>query len=139
MIDEEEDDVENLLKRKISWKAILKGFFGLIMLGGAVLLIQFSRSEEGINYTYFFLAITLMCVASSIMVPIPERKKEVRHTISLLKCEKCGSLRVQDYMDGDFVYKDTETPCKQCSGNYKIHEVYSLKLKSTGKKKTIDQ
>jgi hypothetical protein len=133
MIDEEEEDIEKLLKRRISWKSLLKGIFGLLFLGGAILLIQFSQTADGVNYTFFLLGITLMCMASTIMVPIPKKEKDVRHTISILKCEKCGSERVQDYKDGDFVHKDSKIACKNCDGHYKIQQVYSLKLKPKAK------
>ena len=135
MIDEEEEDFEKILKRKISWKKLLKGTLGLIFLGGAFFLIEFSRSEEGINYTYFLLGITLMCMASTLMVPIPKKTKDLRHTVSILKCEKCGIERVRDYQDGDFVFKITSVNCETCNKPFKIQQVYSLKLKTKVKKK----
>lgn len=139
MIDEEEEDVEEKLKRKISWKAVLKGIIGFLLLGGGFVLIQFSQSGDTTNTTYLILGITLLCMASSVMVPVPQKKKEVRHTISILKCKKCGYERVHDYAEGDFVFKETIMPCDKCDGNFQISKVYSLKLKSKGKKKTTKE
>lgn len=136
MIDEEEEDVDKLLKRKISWKGVLKAILGFILIGGSVFLIQISQRGEEINTTYFMLGIVLMCMASTVMVPVPRKKKEIRHTVSILECEKCGSKRVHDYTDGDFVYKSTGIPCINCDGQYKILRVFSLKLKTKGKSKS---
>jgi len=136
MIDEEEENVEDLLKRKISWKAVLKGLLGLILLGGAFTLITISQQGEGINITYFMFGVVLLCMASSIMVPKPKKKKELRHTVSIHRCDKCGEKRVHDYKEGDFVHKDSGIVCEKCAGTYKIFEVYSIKLKPRSKKKT---
>jgi thiol:disulfide interchange protein len=133
MIDEEEEDVEKLLKRRISWKNMLKGILGLILLGGAFALITIAQQGGGINTLYLMFGILLMCMASSVMMPNRKKKKDLRHTISVLQCEKCGTKRVHDYKEGDFVYKQTNIPCEQCHTNYKIIEVYSLKLKSSAK------
>ncbi len=134
MIDQDEEDVEKLLKRKISWKSIIKGVLGLILLVGGVLLIEYFRRTQ--NSTYMLLGIVLLCMGSSVMVPIPQKKNELRHTISILKCDNCGSERVQDYKEGDFVFKDTEITCRDCSSTYLIHNVYSVKLKSKARKKS---
>ena len=107
MIDEEEEDVEKILKRRISWKNVLKGILGFILLAGGVTLIQLGQSSESINYTYIILGIFLLCMSSSLLVQPPKKKKDVRHTISILQCQKCGLERVQDYKDGDYVFKDT--------------------------------
>lgn len=136
MIEEDEEDIEKILKRKISWKALLKSILGIILFVGSIFLIQYSQRGESINTTYFILGIMLMCIASSVMVPNPKKKKEVLHTVSILKCEKCGVERVHDYKDGDYVYKDTGIPCEKCDGSYKILCVYSLKLKSKGRTKS---
>ena len=136
MIDDEEEDVEKILKRRISWKAVLKGILGFLLLGGGFVLIQIAQSSENINYTYFVSGIFLMCMASSVLVQVPKKKKEVRHTIWVLKCQKCGFERVNDYTDGDFVFKDTGIKCPNCEGTFKIQKVYSLKLKSKGRAKT---
>ena len=135
MIDEEEEDVEKLLKGKISWKAVFKGIFGFLLMGGAFVLITISQQGEEMNVTYFIFGIVLLCMASSIMVPVPKKKKDLRHTVSVLKCEKCGNERVHDYKEGDFVFKDTGIICDKCSLKYKILKVYSIKLKPQGKKK----
>ncbi|TFG19225.1 MAG: hypothetical protein EU530_06815 [Promethearchaeota archaeon] len=136
MIDEEEEDVEKLLKRKISWKSVFKGLLGLILLGGAFTLITISRQGGEINITYFMFGIVLLCIASSVMVPVPKKKNELRHTVSIHKCAKCGNKRVHDYKEGDFVHKDSGIMCEECAGNYKIFEVYSIKLKARKKTKT---
>lgn len=136
MIDEEEEDVDKLLKRKISWKGVLKAILGFTLIGGSVFLIQISQQGEEINTTYLMLGIVLMCMASTVMVPIPRKKKDVRHTVSVLECEICDSKRVHDYANGDFVYKNTGISCTNCDGQYKILRVYSLKLKSKGKSKS---
>ena len=134
MIDPEEEDVEKLLKRKISWKAVLKGILGLLLLGGAFFLITTFQNTQ--DSTYLILGIVLMCMASSILVPIPQKKNELRHTLTILKCDQCGSERVQDYKEGDFVFKDTGIPCRDCNSTYKILNVYSVKLKPKSRMKT---
>ena len=135
MIDEEEENIEKLLKRKISWKNLLKGILGFILLGCAFLLITLAQQGEEVNTTYFMFGIVLICLGSSIMMPNRKKKKELRHTISILQCEECGNKRVQDYRDGDFVFKKTDSQCEKCKNQFKIIEVNSVKLKTGTKTK----
>lgn len=125
---EEEKTPEEILKRKITWKSVLKNIITFIMLFGAFILITYFSSPESLGSTGMFLGITLLCIASSLMVPMDEDKKDVKQTLTTLKCEKCSKTIIKDYQEGDFVFKMADL-CPQCNIPMKIQEIYQVKLK----------
>ncbi|MHA1727746.1 MAG: hypothetical protein ACTSWY_03330 [Promethearchaeota archaeon] len=130
MIDEEDEEIEDLLKRKISWKVILKGTLAFILMGSAYMLIQFSSD-------WMFFGILIMCLASSLMVPSQKEKRVIRQTLSFLKCDKCSIQQVKDYEEGDFIFKEAGI-CPKCGNSLKISLIYSVKLKEKEEKKKKD-
>lgn len=125
---EEEKSPEEILKRKITWKSVLKNIITFIMLFGAFILITYFSSAETLGSTGMFLGITLLCIASSLMVPMDEDKKDLKHTLTMMKCEKCSKTIIKDFQEGDYVFKSADN-CPQCNVPMKIQEIYQVKLK----------
>lgn len=130
--DSENEDPEELLKRKISWKSVLKGIFVGIIMIGSVVIIQLSRMGV-ISGNWLWVGFILLCISSSLIVPRKHEEKPMRQTLSLLKCEKCGIQKVRDYLDGDYIYKPVGV-CSKCNEKMQIMEIYSVKLKEKSKK-----
>ena len=122
MIESEEKEIEELLKNKISWKSILKGILAFIFMGTAYVFINFFSDFSLVGFI-------LLCLSSVLMIPQIKQEEKNRLTISISVCEnaKCGKNRVQDYEPGDFVFKISGS-CSNCGGNFRIKEIYSVKL-----------
>ncbi|MHA1821366.1 MAG: hypothetical protein ACTSVC_12900 [Promethearchaeota archaeon] len=132
MIEDEDKDVEELLKHKISWKSVLKTIVIFILMLISYFLIQFAgKSGGGSNWS--ILGFTLLCIASSLMVPEKKEEKLVRQTLSNLKCEQCGKVLIRDYKEGDYIFKRVGK-CPECKGTMYVSEIYSVKITDDPKK-----
>jgi len=123
MIQEEEEDIEDILKHKISWMGILKGsIVGLFTVTAYIIITYFPL--------WSILGIVLILLSVLLMLPQLPDRDSLRQTKSVLNCEnkECGTRKVRDYEDGDFVFK-TGGICPKCNSNFKITEIYSIKLK----------
>lgn len=122
MSQEEEENIEDILKSIYPWKGFLKGFIVVLFMVTAYITITFFPS-------WSILGVVLLILSALFMIPeLPDQEKK-RQTLSVLKCEniECGTQKVKDYEDGDFVFKIGGI-CPKCNNNYKIIEIYSKKL-----------
>ncbi len=122
MIQEEEENIEDILKSINPWKGFLKGFIVVLFMVIAYVTITYFPS-------WSILGIVLLILSALFMIPeLPDQDKK-RQTLSVLKCEniECGNQIVRDYEDGDFVF-NISTICPKCNTNFKIIEIYSKKL-----------
>ena len=126
---QEEEDIEDILKRKIPWKGILKGLFVVLFLGTAYIIITYFP-------LWFLFGIVLIILSVLLMIPQLPEEDSLRQTLSVLKCEnkECGTQKVRNYEDGDFVFK-TGGICPKCNSNFKIIEIYSIKIKPDDEQK----
>ena len=129
MIDEEEDD--EILKKGVSFKKVLKNvvLLGLIIVGA--LFIYMGGTDQMTN---FFLGFTLICIGSTLIQIQKQEEEPTRQTLSILKCEKCEVTKVRNYESGDFVFKIVDS-CDNCDDIMKIKQIYSVKLKKSTVKK----
>ena len=70
----------------------------------------------------------LICTASmlvQIQKPPPE---PIRQTLTILGCTICGLVKVRNYIDGDFVFRETGK-CNECNNPMEIKQIYSVRLK----------
>ena len=131
MIDEEEDD--EILKKGVSFKKVLKNvvLLGLIVVGA--LFIYMGGTDQMTN---FLIGFTLICIGSTLIQIQKQEEEPTRQTLSILKCEKCEVTKVRNYESGDFVFKIVDS-CDNCDDTMKINQIYSVKLKkSTAKKQS---
>ena len=94
----------------------------------AFLLINLSGKEGGLGSSGVVTGFLLLCIASSLMIPMENKNKVIKQTLTSSKCDKCSQLVISDYKDGDFVFKNSGK-CPNCDGNLKVIEIYSVKLK----------
>lgn len=123
MIDEEDD--EEILKKKRSLKSILKNLalIGLVAIG--VIFMYMGEPDPTVNLMIGFFFI---CLATSILQMKKNPSDPVRQTLTILKCNSCGAVSVRNYESGDFIFKSTEV-CTKCNKLMQINQIYSVKLK----------
>lgn len=128
MIDEEDD--EEILKKKRSLKSILKNLLliGLIAIG--VLFMYIGGPDQVFNMVIGF---TFICLGTTLFQMGKNPSDPIRQTLTILKCKSCGAIKVRNYEDGDFIFKSMGS-CDKCNNSTEIHQIYSVKLKKSRKK-----
>jgi hypothetical protein len=129
MIDDEDD--EEILKKKVSLKSVLKNILLVVLIIVGALFIYLGGQNQVSN---FFIGFTLICIGSSLIQMQKQEPEPTRQTLTILKCQKCDLTKVRNYQEGDFVFKEVE-PCTSCDGLMKIIQIYSVKLKKKSKRK----
>jgi len=126
MIDEE--DEEEILKKGLSFKTVLKNLVLILMIIiGAVLIYTGSGENQMIN---FFLGFSLVCIGSTLIQFHKPPSEPIRQTLTILKCALCNITKVRNYTHGDFVFKKIEF-CDSCNESMEINQIYSVKLKKS--------
>jgi len=128
MIDEEDD--EDILNKKRSWKKILKNVLLIGLIGIGVLFMYLGGPNQITNMVVGF---TFICLGTSIFQMGKNVSDPIRQTLTILKCKSCSAVKVRNYEDGDFVFKSMES-CDKCKISMEIHQIYSVKLKKSRKK-----
>ena len=122
----EEDDDEDVLKKGITWKSLLKNLFVIgSIVGGAYLIYSANTPETSYN-TY--IGFMLICTASMLVQVQKPPPEPIRQTLSILACTICGLVKVRNYKDGDYVFRETGK-CTECKKSMEIKQIYSVRLK----------
>ena len=129
MIDDE--DEEEILKKKISLKSVLKNILLVVLIIVGALFIYLGGQNQVSN---FFIGFTLICIGSSLIQMQRKEPEPTRQTLTILKCQNCDLTKVRNYQERDFVFKEVEA-CTSCGGMMKIIQIYSVKLKKKSKRK----
>jgi len=128
MIDEEDD--EEILKKKRSLKSILKNLvlIGFIAIG--VLFMYIGGPDPTLN---LIIGFTFICLGTSIIQMKKGPSDPVKQTLTILKCKSCGTINVRNYESGDFIFKSAGV-CDKCNESMEITQIYSVKLKKVKNK-----
>lgn len=130
MIDEEDD--EDVLKKGVSFKSVLKNLLVIILIGLGALFIYLGIFPD--QTTNFMIGFMLICFGSTI-IQIPKQEAEpIRQTLSILACNLCGLMKVRNFEGGDYVFKETEK-CTKCNQPMIIKQIYSVRLKKPTEQK----
>lgn len=125
MIDDEDED-EEILKKGVSLKSVLKNLLLILLIIVGVLFIYLAGGTNQI--TNWFIGFSFICLGST-LIQIKKRKSEPNlQTLSILKCNVCGITKVRNYQHGDYVFREVET-CNDCNESMLIEQIYSVKLK----------
>ena len=119
-----ENDIEELLKYKVSWKTILKIVIILILVGVVIyfVIIQVFPSDV------FIYILVIVCIIGGIILISLEHEDDVdRQTVSALACQNCDFQTINSYNKGDYIFKNIGK-CSNCKGNLQIAQIYSVKL-----------
>ena len=128
MIDEEDD--EDILKKKRSLKKILKNLVLMGLIGIGVLIMNIGGPEPTLNIVIGF---TFICLGTTIIQMKKGPSDPVRQTLTILKCKSCGAIKVRNYESGDFIFKSAGI-CDKCNESMEINQIYSVKLKKSKNK-----
>jgi len=123
MIDEEDD--EEILKKGISFKKVLKNIVLIVLIIVGALFIYIGGQDSSI---YFFVGFTLICFGSTLIQIQKQPSEPIRQTLTIVKCNLCNITTVRHYQQGDYVFKLAGT-CQKCAEPMKIDQIYSVKLK----------
>jgi len=119
-----EDDIEELLKYKISWKTVLKIVIILILVGVVLYYVIIGVFPSDV----FIYVLVLLCIIGGIILISLEHEDDVdRQTVSALECPNCDFQMINSYEKGDYIFKNMGK-CSNCEGNLQIAEIYSVKL-----------
>ena len=128
MIDEEDD--EDILKKKRSLKKILKNLVLMGFIGIGVLFMYIGGPDPTLNLVIGF---TFICLGTTIIQMKKGPSEPVRQTLTILKCKSCGATKVRNYESGDFIFKSAGI-CDKCNESMEINQIYSVKLKKSKNK-----
>jgi len=128
MIDEEDD--EDILKKKRSLKKILKNLVLMGLIGIGVLFMNIGGPDPTLNLVIGF---TFICLGTTIIQMKKGSSEPVRQTLTILKCKSCGAIKVRNYESGDFIFKSAGI-CEKCNESMEINQIYSVKLKKSKNK-----
>ncbi len=125
MIDEEDD--EDILKKKRSLKKILKNLVFLVFIAIGVLFMYIGGPDPTTN---LIIGFTFICLGTTIIQMKKGPSDPVRQTLTILKCKSCGTIKVRNYESGDFIFKSAGI-CDKCNESMDITQIYSVKLKKS--------
>jgi hypothetical protein len=130
----EEEDDEDVLKKGITLKSVLKNLALILLIVVGVLFIYL---DFGFNQlTSWSIGFMLICFGATLIQFQKSPAEPVRQTLTILICNLCGLTKVRNYAKGDFVFKKLDK-CEKCEDLMEIKQIYSVKLKSpTEKTKT---
>jgi hypothetical protein len=133
----EEEDDEDVLKKGITLKSVLKNIALILLIVVGVLFIYLDFGFDPlISWSIGFM---LICFGATLIQFQKSPAEPVRQTLTILICNLCGLTKVRNYKKGDFVFKKMER-CDKCEDSMQIKQIYSVKLKSpTEKSKTQEE
>jgi hypothetical protein len=130
----EDEDDEDVLKKRITLKTILKNlaFILLIVVGILLIYVDFGFDQ----LTRWSIGFMLICFGATLIQFQKSPAEPVRQTLTILICKLCGLTKVRNYQKGDFIFKKLDR-CDKCNNSMEIKQIYSVRLKSrTEKSKT---
>lgn len=130
----EEEDDEEVLKKGITFKSVLKNIFFILLIILGVLLIYVNIGLD--QLTSWSIGFMLICFGATLIQFQKSPPEPIRQTLTILICKLCGLTKVRNYEKGDFVFKRLDK-CEKCEDLMEIKQIYSVRLKSpTEKTKT---
>ena len=129
--DDHKNEIEELLKYKISWKIILKIVIVVILVG---IVIYFSIIGVFPSDIYIYVIIIVCIIGGAILITVDYEEDVKNQTVSAFDCLKCDFQKINSFENGDFIFK-IKGKCPNCDGNLHIAKIYSVKLAEKQKKR----
>ena len=122
----EEEDDEDILKKGITFKSVLKNLLSifLIILGALFIYIGILPDEVS-GWTIGFM---LICVGATLIQMQKSPTEPIRQTLTILICNLCGLTKVRNYEKGDYVFQKLDK-CSKCNDRMEVKQIYSVRLK----------
>ena len=121
----EEEDDEDILKKGITFKSVLKN---LISIAFIILGAVFIYAGIGDQITSWSIGFMMICFGATLIQWQKSQVEPIRQTLTILICSLCGLTKVRNYEKGDFVYRKMGK-CSECDDSMEIKQIYSVKLK----------
>ena len=121
----EEEDDEDILKKGISFKSVLKNLISLIFIILGAVLIYAGIGDQITSWSFGFM---MICFGATLIQWQKSPVEPIRQTLTILICSLCGLTKVRNYEKGDFVYRQMGK-CSECDESMKIKQIYSVRLK----------
>ncbi|MFX0105580.1 MAG: hypothetical protein ACFE75_08825 [Candidatus Hodarchaeota archaeon] len=122
----EEEDDEEILKKRITLKSVLKNLFLILLIVLGALFIYLGIGPDQI--TSWSIGFMLICFGATLIQFQKSPPEPIRQTLTILNCKLCGLTKVRNYEKGDFVFKMRDK-CEKCEGSMEIKQIYSVRLK----------
>lgn len=132
----EEEDDEDVLKKGVTFKSVLKNILLILLIVFGALLIYFNFGLD--QMTSWSIGFMLICFGATLIQLQKSPPEPIRQTLSILICKLCGLTKVRNYEKGDFVFKRKDK-CDKCEDFMEIKQIYSVKLKHPTEKGKIQE
>ena len=133
----EEEDDEDILKKGVTLKSLLKNLLLILLIIVGAVFIYTGIGPDTV--TSWSIGFTLICLGATLLQIQKSPQEPIRQTLSILICNICGLTKIRNYEKGDFVYKKLGK-CDKCNDLLEIKEIYSVRLKKpTESNKTPDK
>ena len=124
----EEEDDEDILKKKITVKSVLKNLLMLlpIIIGALIIYLPIIPSQYSVlSWAFGFI---LICIGATSLQMQKKTPEPIRQSLTILICNLCGLTKVRNYERGDFIFRRLGQ-CDKCNDVMEIKQIYSVKLK----------
>lgn len=122
----EEEDDEDILKKGITFKSVLKNLLSIfLIILGALFIYTGILPDKVSGWTMGFM---LICVGATLIQMQKSPTEPIRQTLTILICNLCGLTKVRNYEKGDFVFQKIDK-CTKCDDKMEVKQIYSVKLK----------
>ncbi|MFX1419642.1 MAG: hypothetical protein ACFE9N_12040 [Promethearchaeota archaeon] len=132
----EEEDDEEILKKGITFKSVLKNLLFILLIVVGILLMYVNIGLD--QLTSWSIGFMLICFGATLIQFQKTPPEPIRQTLTILICKLCGLTKVTNYEKGDFVFKRKEK-CEKCDDYMEIKQIYSVRLKSPTEKSKISE
>ncbi len=122
----EEEDDEDILKKGVTFKSVLKNLFSILLVILGALFIYFELGPD--QFSSFMIGFVLFCSGATLLQVQKPTPEPTRQTLTIIKCKSCEITKVRNYEKGDFIFKRKDV-CEKCDGSMEIQQIYSVKLK----------
>jgi len=127
----EEEDDEDVLKKRITFKSVLKNILLILLIVIGAMFIYLGIGPDPVSsWTIGFM---LICFGATLIQFQKSPPEPIRQTLTILLCKLCGLTKVRNYVKGDFVFKRLDK-CDKCEDLMEIKDIYSVRLKSPTEK-----
>jgi len=122
----EEEDDEEILKKGITFKSVLKNILliFLIILGALFIYIDLGLDQ----ISRWSIGFMLICFGATLIQMQKSPPEPIRQTLTILICNLCNLTKVRNYEKGDFVFKKKDK-CEKCNDLMEVKQIYSVRLK----------
>jgi len=131
----EEEDDEEILKKGITLKSVLKNILLVILIVVGLMFIYLDMGPDQVSS--WSIGFILICFGATLIQIKKSPAEPIRQTLTILICKLCGITKVRNYEKGDFVFKRIDK-CEKCEDFMEIKQIYSVRLKSPTEKKKED-